>query len=543
MKNKILYIICVVLGLSWNSCSDFLDRAPDLNLDEDKVFSNYETAYLFQADVYSDLRKRFAVIGDWMPPPMACASDEATGGNAYSIYTGAYDGVDNVLERNYAGIRKANKFLSKTDIIPFPDEITRDRLIGEVYFLRAFYFHEIIKRYGGMPILSDIILSLDDDLNYPRNSYRECVDAVLADLNKAISMLPVSVPVNQIGRITKGAAMALKARMLLYAASPVWNNEIINADKWRLAANAALEVIDLKEDDNNVYKLYSTGAGVSDYEQQFFVRPPQNTEVIFWYNDSPKSFGDEEVRIWAVIGEGFPGGAGRVLPTQDFVEMYEMIDGKLPEESDLFNPARPYENRDPRFYRTIIYNGALWQGRTIETFVGGRQRQRQEDCVTGYYVRKYMSESVMPNTTTTSYRNWQYIRLADVYLMYAEAINEAEGPDKAYMYVNEIRNRSGMPNLPVGLTQSQMRERIKRERAIELAFEEHRWWDVRRWMDGEKYFNGTFHAMDVQKNEDGTFSYTKIPFQQRIYNAKMNLYPIPIDQMNKNIKYVQNPGW
>lgn len=547
MKKTTIKNAFIVLTIVLCACDDFLDRAPGVNLDEDKVFTNYETAYRYQADIYANLRKGFNVLGDFQAAPVACASDEAEASSGWhtsnNLNIGSYDGIDNITDNDYAGIRKANLFLSKENVIPFPDGETKNRLIGEVYFLRAFYFHDIIKRYGGMPILHDKILYPNDNLNYPRNSYKECVEIILSDLEKALLLLPLSVGNNELGRVTKGAAMSLKARVLLYAASPLWKDQFTNQDKWQLAANAAMDVINLKENGENVYALYNTGSGAVDYEQQFFVRPPENKEVIFWYNDKPQGFKEDEISVWAPTGEGIMG-AGAVWPTQNFVDMFEMASGQFITDIESgYNPLKPYEGRDPRFYKTIIYNGSIWQGVTIETFIGGKHRLKSTDCKTGYYVRKYLPESVKNNTSVTMYHNWQYMRLAEIYLNYAEAINEAEGPAKAYPYVNAIRTRSGMPELPENLLKEEMRKRIKHERAIELSFEEHRWWDVRRWMEGEEYFNGPFYGMNITKDTGGGITYDKIVFENRIFLPKMNLYPIPIREMNKNNQYTQNPGW
>lgn len=547
MKNIYLKTFLMTTTILLCACDDFLDRAPGVNLDEDKVFSNYETAYRYQADIYSNLRKGFNVLGSFQAVPIACASDEAEASSGWhssnELNLGSYDGVDNVTDNNYIGIRKANLFLSKKEIIPFPDQETKNKQVGEVYFLRAFYFHDIIKRYGGMPILNDKIFYPNDNLNIPRNSYKECVEAILSDLENAISLLPLSIDNKELGRITKGMAMALKSRVLLYAASPLWKDEFTNDDKWELAANAALDVINLQENGANIYELYNTGAGVEDYEQQFFVRPLENKEVIFWYNDKPQGFTQDEITVWAPAGEGIMG-AGAIWPTQNFVDMFEMANGKyINEPNSGYDLLKPYEGRDPRFYKTIIYNGSKWQGVNVETFVGGKHHLKITDCRTGYYVRKYLPESVKSNSSSSVYHNWQYIRLAEIYLNYAEAINEAEGPDKAYTYVNAIRKRSEMPPLPEKLSKEEMRERIKHERAIELSFEEHRWWDVRRWMEGEIYFNGPFYGMNITKNADGSLTYDKVVFENRIFLSKMNLYPIPISEMNKNDKYTQNPGW
>ena len=551
MKNRLLYLIysiSIISTISFTACKDFLEQAPNLNMDEEKVFGSYDNAYKFQADIYTNLKKGFSVLGSFQGAPIACATDEAEGSAGWhtsnNLNVGAYDGIDNVISNDYAGIRKANLFISKINTIPFPSVEVKNQMAGEVYFLRAFYFHDIIKRYGGMPIMTDLFLYPSDNLNAPRASYKDCVDNILADLNTAIPLLSAVIEDKSIGRVTKGAALALKSRVLLYAASPLWNKEFTNSDKWKLAADAAMDVINLVSDGSPVYSLYNTGAGATDYEQQFFIRPPENKEVIFWFNDTPKKYGDDEIVIWAPAGDGFLNGAGAVLPTQNFVDMFEMANGKtINEAGSGYDPLNPYVGRDPRFYKTVIFNGSTWQGISIETFIGGKHRPKITDCKTGYYVRKYLPETVKPSTSTASFHNWQYIRLAEVYLNYAEAINEAEGPDKAYFYINSIRKRSNMPELPAALTQDQMREDIKRERAIELSFEESRWWDVRRWMDGEKYFKGPFYGMDITKNSDGTFTYNKTLFETRIYSSKMNLYPIPISDLNKNSLYVQNPGW
>lgn len=550
MKKFMIYILTAASGLVFQACDDFLDRAPGLNLDEDKVFKNFESANGFHADIYTSLSKGFNVLGSFEPAPIACATDEADSRFGWhtsnSFNMGAYDGIDDQIAHNYEGIRKANVFLSKKDIIPFPGEDVKKRMIGEAYFLRAFFFHEIIKRYGGMPNLNDKILYPNDDLNAPRNTYSECVDAILKDLEQAILNLPAKMPDNEQGRATKGAAMALKSRVLLYAASPLWDGEISNSDKWTLAYKAASDVLNLTAEGSKVYLLYDRGNKADDYEKVFLLRPDEgNTEVIFWYNDLPVEFSKTEIKVWAPAGDDF-GGSGAVAPTQNFVNLYEMANGKpITDPESGYDPQNPYEGRDPRFYKTIIYNGCVWQGITAELYMGGKHRLNKEKSKTGYYVRKYLPESVTEKSSNKSYHNWIYLRLAEVYLNYAEALNETLSVPSTDVYnaVNAVRKRSGMPNLPSGLSKDAMRERIKNERAIELSFEEHRWWDVRRRLDGEKYFDGPMYEMEITKNDDGTFIYNEVEFEDRIFTSKMNLYPIPKSEMDKNSLYKQNPGW
>jgi len=543
---KNIYLILLVIAFT--SCDkDFLERAPGLNLDEEKVFRVYENAQSFQADIYSHLQDGFNRLGNYQPVPISGASDES---DAYAGYhgtdplnSGSYNGNDDQLNNYYTGIRKANLFLSKIDIIPFPNEAVKNAMTGEVYFLRAFYFNEIVKRFGGMPIMEKLLIP-GDNLMFPRNSYKECVDYILSDIEKAMAMLPIKRTDNDLGRATKGAAMALKSRVLLYAASPLWNAEITNANKWQLAADAAKAVIDLQDNGTPVYQLY--GSTVNDYERLFFTRSNSgNNDVIFYKPQGTVDFNNQQIFVWAPKGDLLEG-AGAVAPTQNFVDLFEMSNGKMINETNSgYDPNKPYINRDPRFYKIILYNGCQWQGVTLETFIGGKHRKvLAEYSRTGYYVRKYLPEEVKTKTSVRSYHDWIYFRLAEMYLNYAEALNEVSGPvAEVYSALNKVRTRSGVVNLPSGLSKDEMRIRIQNERAIELSFEEHRWWDARRWKTASAWFGGDMYEMYIDKRPDGSLTYTRKPFENRIYRDYMNLYPIPTWEMEKNPLLQQNPGW
>lgn len=391
------------------------------------------------------------------------------------------------------------------------------------------------------------------DLNRERNSYKDCVNFILDDLEKAIAMLPATIDENEYGRATKGAAMALKSRVLLFAASPLWQKEM-QQDLWADAAAAALAVIELKDNGEKVYELYSTGKGADDYERQFFTRREAgNKEVIFYKHESPIGFTNDQIQVWAPNG-GNLGGLGSVCPTQNFVDLFEMSNGKLiSDPASGYNPQDPFKNRDPRFYKIVLFNGVKWQGETLDlTFddnssKSGTHRQTKSYTRTGYYVRKYLPEDVKNNSSNTSYHNWIYMRLAEMYLNYAEAINEAANSESnrqlAIAKLNELRARSGVVALPTGLSQEELRQRIWNERAIELSFEEHRWWDARRWLQAEKWFGGPMYEMEIRKADGGKLTYEVKPFYTRIYRSNMNLYPIPVGEMRKNPLYVQNPGW
>lgn len=578
MKTIKYIFFLLVLGIT--ACDNFLNVAPDVNLNEDKVFTNFVNAQAFQADIYSGLTQRFNAIGSYLPVPMSSASDESESNAGYfgtkPFNMGNYDGVDANISFYYTAIRKANLFLKNANRIPYPDALTRQKMVGEVYFLRAFYFNEMLKRFGGMPILTekDGLFVPGDNLMRPRNTYRECFAFIMDDLKMAIDSLPVTLNTNDYGRATKGAAMALKARVLLYAASPLFSKpsgiwgmggtvddwyEKDGKTWWLKAAEAAKAVIDLKDANGTpVYALYQTGAAnkADDYQNLFFKRREQgNNEIIFYKHEAPVGFGDPQINVWMPNGDF--GGSGAVEPTNNFVKLFEMSNGKyIDEPGSGYDPANPYINRDPRFYKTIIYQGCTWQGAKVDMSTTSTQFPAGT-FLTGYFVRKYLPEEVKKNTTTTSYHNWIYFRLAEMYLDYAEALNEVYGPDNngglgltARQAVNTVRSRSGVVDLPINLTSDKpsMRIRIQRERAIELSFEEQRWWDARRWSTGDqgelasKWFGGPFYRVTITKSGNNV-SYNEDTYFTRIYQPHNNLYEIPTGEMYKNPLFVQNPGY
>jgi len=572
MKNIKYIFLFIVLGFM--SCGKFLDIAPDLNLNEDKVFTNYANAQAFQADIYSGLTQRFNAVGDYLPVPMSSASDESESNAGYfgtkPFNMGNYDGTDANISFYYTAIRKANLFLKNANRIPYPSALSRQKMVGEVHFLRAFYFNEMLKRFGGMPILTEIdgMFVPGDDLMRPRNTYRECFAFVMNDLKLAIDSLPATLNTSEYGRATKGAAMALKARVLLYAASPLFSQrngiwgmggttddwyEKDGKAWWLKAAEASLAVIDLKDESGSpVYALYHTNAAnkADDYQNLFFNRREQgNNEIIFYKHEGPVGFDNAQIYNWMPMGDF--GGAGAVEPTNNFVKLFEMSNGKyIDEPGSLYDETNPYVNRDPRFYKIILYQGSSWQGATVDMSTSTTQFPAGT-FLTGYFVRKYLPEQIKKKTTTTAYHNWIFSRLAEMYLNYAEAMNEVEGPSQRVRdAVNAVRSRSGVVDLPVSLTgdKSSMRKRIQRERAIELSFEEHRWWDVRRWSTGEdgelaaKWFGGPMYRVSITKNGNAV-SYNEETYFTRIYQAHNNLYEIPTGEMYKNPLFVQNPGY
>lgn len=534
MKN-IRYIVLVYMGLAFSSCSDeFLDLTPQDKLNSGDVWKDIQLVELLVNDMYRSMPDGFnrgwAMLGS--------ATDDGENGYGWpalqAFNRGDFDASNypfaGTWANNYRVIREANELLANVDGVENANEKLLNRIKGEAYFIRAFYYFDLSRHYGGVPIIESA-QSLDDDLLVSRNTYEETVDFIVSDLDNIIdgNLLPESYGNDNIGRATLGAAMALKGRVLLYA------------ERWTASAAASKAVIDA-----GTYSLFP------DYESLFHASNDNNEEVIF-----DKQFEDPDYGHWGHLFNhpvGYPGGWGGTNPTQELVDTYEMTDGELPANSGLYDANDPYVNRDPRFYSTVLYNGSTYRGRTVETNLGGLDgiEKNGDATKTGYYLRKFLDESFEQYSNLSGSNNWIHIRYAEVLLNYAEAQNEAVGPDvSVHDAVNAVRSRSSVqqPDLPSGLSKDEMRERIRRERRIELAFEEHRFFDARRWGIAEQVFNQPIHGVRIGPNGELTGAdandkaYGLIEVENRVFLPKHYLAPIPQAERDKNVKLSQNPDY
>lgn len=446
--------------------------------------------------------------------------------------------------RSYRVIRDCNLFLQNIDDVEM-SETKKQRLTAEIKFVRAYRYHDLIRNYGRVPLLEGQVYQLEGDFSsenlYNQRSINEGINYAVNELEEAAQNLPVDHDSNwEVGRATRGAALALKARLLLYSASPLYNNGNNDSQKWQDAADAAQEVMDMSE-----YSLYP------DYGE-LFLTPYDNPEIIF---ERVYAYDNRHLSLEVANSpNGYGGWAGNV-PLQNLVDDYEMANGEpIDEPGSGYDPQNPYENRDPRFYETILFNGADYRGREVETFTpGGLDSEDGPEpwntSITGYYLRKFLDTDLRVqnnpwNDQTT--QPWIYIRYAEILLNYAEAQNEASGPDMTvYNAVNEVRNRVGMPDLPQGLSQSEMRDRIRNERRIELAFEEHRFYDVRRWMIAEQTANEPAYGIDVTMNEDSSISYSQdVALDGRSFEQRHYWLPIPRQEIQASDgRLEQNPGY
>lgn len=562
IKIFIAYVSCIIAGLS--SCSDEDIKEIPVEFtpvhiicgDSTKIVQYVNNVYTFLPDGYNRFDENTSML--------ASSTDEAVhavvGSGMQRWGEGGWspaDLLDNPLNKCYTGIRRS--FIFEEEILPLVDnnvmgEFGKKLCLGQIYFLRAYYNLEILKRFGGYPLVKTV-LTTSDDLNIPRSTYDECVDYIVDLCGQAAELLPITYATNQLGRATKDAALALKARTLLYAASPLFNDPTqvddtfehgkYDASKWEKAAEAAAAVIKL-----NTYGLYTDGKGYED----FFYTLDKNNEIILSrmcaaHNDVERLNGPVSIT----------NGEGGTCPSLNLVNDYEMIDGKAFDWNNPEHAANPFANRDPRFEKSILYNGSTWMNNmVVETFTGGKDFTGVKATRTGFYIRKFCNISASWNAPIgKAFHCFPLLRYGDLLLMYAEAMNEAYGPDtdsKGYgltarQAVALIRERAGLTGnidlsetVPAG-NREKMRIAIQHERRIELAFEEHRHLDLRRWKLAEQVLNQPVLGLKIDKKEDGTFTYTPQVVESREFTPKMYLYPFPQSEMSRNTNLKQNTGW
>jgi len=540
-------ILSLFLLISLIACKDdYLSfNFTDGNIrNEAEIWSSDRNARGFLSNVYFGTFNRYNLDGNGSM--FAQTGDEAVNSNLSSSINifnndtwGSLRTNDDQYANMYDFLRRANFFLENAGGSAIRPATDIPRLRGEAFFLRAMFHFELMRRYGPI-VLATRSFKITDDLDLPRNSIEEVVAHIVRDCDSAAVMVTPGGLVDQTagdkGRIGQTAALALKARTLLYAASPL-NNPTGDAARWQVAADAAKAIITLNKHSlltqANLPNLWNYGSQAYNAEVIFASQTDNNN--ILELNNAPISY---------------DGARGRTNPTQELVDAFDMrTSGKpITDPTSGYNAANPYNDRDPRLALFVMLNNSSFKGRPVETFEGGKDNvpTNVNSTKTGYYMRKFMIESAFwgVGAAINVRRPWVVFRYAEVLLNNAESINEAQGPvAEAYASINQIRARVGMPALPTGLTKDQMRERIQRERQVELCFEDHRFYDVRRWKRGPELFNRAVTGMRITRTGT-TFTYTRFPVETRIFNEKMYRFPIPQTELNrapKNLK--QNVGW
>ncbi|WP_298713618.1 RagB/SusD family nutrient uptake outer membrane protein [Chitinophaga sp.] len=597
MKKRKLAILSIPICLAAASCMKPLNVVPVEFKSAQFVFSDSGRAELFINNAYTDLPADVHNSFNWLDgnAMLASATDEAmhvstnktvpsaaqrmSAGNwnpSNMKYWRAGDGAGEIGSwmkyGGYHGNRKANTAIKNLHLLPSTvTDRFRNRMMGEALFLRALHHWFLFQRWGGIPIV-DRSFEASEDVLIPRNSVKSVVDFIVRDCDAAFALLPEEpyYEPNEVGRADRGSCLALKAKILLYAASPLYNRAGADsltayttpvADRWAIAAKAAQDVVDL-----NWYTLYKPGTnGQTNYASFFnaWGAGTTNRELIFARLRTPNRETENDN-----FPAGFTNARGGTCPSQDLVDAYEMADGTLFSWNNPTHAAAPYANRDPRFYASIIYNGARYNpfagqnNYTFQIYTGGVNASGNAKTETGYYLNKFMDyANVNPaQGSGNTYHNWVYFRYAEVLLNLAEAGNEAGGPTYTapgtpngltpVQALNLVRERAGMPSVEtalasrgVALNQSTLRDFIRNERRIELAFEDHRYFDVRRWMTIEtmpKFIRG----VEITRNGDGTFTYDPtVQVEQKLFEKKHYFFPIPQIEMNRNPQMRQNPDW
>lgn len=540
------------------SCNDFLDREEDSFIDKTATFDSYNRTKQYLTYAYSLLPEglnRFsggALLG--AATDDACFAIESS--NIQQFNNGSWNALsnpDNVWDRYFAGIAKCctllensnhvNLDISRLDPakrVEYENNLKDIRMWrAEAHFLRAYFNFELLKRYGPIPIIKSTLDINKDYSDTPRPTMKEVVEFIANDCDMAADSLELTPWRNMndaFGRATKGAALALKSRLLLYAASPLYvdfgdideANKPSDATLWKAAADAAKAVIDL-----NQYELAPAYDDLfkNDFQNKEYIfvrRYPSNSD--FEKSNFPVSYG----------------GKGGTNPSQNLIDDYEMLDGTAFDWNDPVKAAHPFENRDERLLATVLMNGVLFKGKRIATYPGGADAMPNPNATkTGYYLRKFLNENV--NIQTGGGSDGHVVplfRLAEIYLNYAEALNEYDptNPDIA-VYLNKIRERVSLPDVPSGLTQEQMRTLIHHERRVELAFEEHRFWDVRRWKVASSTLGAPVKGVKITQDDAGNFTYSPVQVEQRVFQPKMYWYPIPQSEVLKLHHWEQNKGW
>ncbi|WP_109696081.1 RagB/SusD family nutrient uptake outer membrane protein [Chitinophaga deserti] len=582
------YMLLAAMIILSPACNkDILNKKPLNDYSDEDVWKDPPLVNAYVNNLYLQMRHGFNEV------MLSSVSDESRFIHNYGTQTsvtdalspddlGAFSSQFGEWEKYYRAIRNCNIFFEMIGQVPFTDEAQRQRLIGEVHYLRAYFYQILVKYWGGVPLVKKPFkLSDRDEMLIARGSFEECVNFIVEDCDKAAAILPPKH--EQPGRATKYAAMSLKSRILLFAASPLFAKPGIpatesyrgyvnstpahQAERYQKALDAAKAIIDL-----NVFAIYKPTSNATDNYSRVFL-DKDNSEIIFarYFN---RQFQGTSHDLYNGPN-GYHNWGGNV-PLENFVSGYQMADGSEFSWANNTHAANPYANRDPRFYATILYNGAKWKKRPSDAIaldpIGEIQTGRFEKkndqgtiiiqsgldtrsstienwngTYTGYYIRKFM-DLTLDAQFFRGDQAWPWFRYSEILLNAAEAYIGLQQYDNARPLINQIRTRAGMPAIPNTVTGDALTEAYRYERRYELSFEEHRYFDARRWLIAENVFSGPANGIEIlgKLNPDNTLKWTyKVvnSGQDRVFSEKHYLLPIMAAEIRRNDKMKQNPKY
>ncbi|NIG52352.1 RagB/SusD family nutrient uptake outer membrane protein [Chitinophaga sp. Cy-1792] len=583
-KLQILRYICgmMVLAVTFSCNKDFLEKKPLTEFQESDVWKDQGLIQAYVNDLYAQMRPGFnEVMLSSMTDESRFIHDYSTSrvveGNMTADDMGALDDFSR-WKLHYKTIRNCNLFFEKIDSVKGVNADVIKRMKGEVHFMRAWYYHMLVKYFGGVPLITytfNLEGEHSDYLSVKRAPFTDCVNFVAAECDSAIKYLPDAFKeIDNKGRVTKYAAFALKCRMLLYASSKLYNptfntdpkrnNLTLNSSdlsqQYATAAKVAADSVIL----SGMYSLYQpTGSPVDDYTRIFLDKG--NVELIFVKLYDKALLGTSHDKYNGPNGYHNWGGN---VPLENFVSGYQMADGTSFSWSNPVMAAHPYRNRDPRFYATILYDSAKWKTRPEDGIkvdpIGLIQTGRYEtadgkDSVwgldtrnstienwngtfSGYYMRKFM-DATLDAQFFNGDQSWIWFRYAEILLNHAEADLVLKDYGTARKYINMIRTRAGMP--ATNLADESLWGVYKYERRYELAYEEHRFFDLRRWNDAPAALSDSARGIDVRGSfvPGHPYKYTVFNMQNRKFKTQNYFAPIPASETRKNVGLEQNPGY
>lgn len=597
-KKTYALITALLIG-ACSSCSDislgdkFLEKAPGVDITLDTIFSSKLYADRALLSAYTSLR--YGLVGpnksisefplvqmgnklgwDVLESLTDINQTFCTWGGVDGLYyNGQYNasteesssstkyGYDPKREFSWTGIRQAYVYIENVDRVPDMTDAEKKQRKAEAKMIIACHYHEMLRHFGGMPIIDHAATPNEANV-YPRATLEETVNHIITLITEAAPDLPWQVTADEDGRFCAAGALGLKIRVLLLAASPVFNDDKPYMDgeastkkmtwygnkdpqRWNDVITACEDFIKENQSNGNLFKLVDTGNPREDFSNAYWKR--HNNEILI----ATCRFRHDFTSYWwsDLYHSQYLGNYGGGAVTLDYVNKFEFVDGT---PFDWDNPQHandPFTNRDPRLYETVLVNDDYFQGRKAQLYIGGEERGpvNEVKCKTGFGTRKFLWERD-DATLTGRVVNYPYLRLPEIYLSYAEALNETGRTAEAYSWINKVRNRVDLPDLPVTFTRETLRDEILDERAREFAFEEIRWFDLVRWKR-EDIFKQDLHGLYIYNTgkENGKNSYTYEPwilparYWKKNWSPKWYFSAFPPNEINKKYGLIQNPGW
>jgi len=535
IKYQLLFLVSFLL---LGACSeDYLNPEPRTVYTEAEIWKTMENTYLYINGFYKPiyeygpfgvkyagvaLNDGFSDIVKYNQHVMG-----ANGGDVNKTILSSIISPNNPVLSDYSyeynRIRRINEFLFGLENYATYDEADKTLMEAQARFFRGFLHFMLVRSHGGI-IIRDYIDGPNEAFK-ARSTESECYDFIIKEMDFAAANLPPKWDNADLGRLTRGGVLGYKSRVLLYA------------ERWQDAVDAAEEVI---KEEGDLYQLES------DYDKVFKTKDSKEGVLSYRFGGT---LGHGFHKLYSPKGDKSEGVIGIAGPTLEMVDSYRMADGS---EFDWNNPdhaANPYQNREPRFYASVLYNGASWKGRTIETFVGGTDgfepygaQQSAGGTTTGYYIRKMIDEDAPMDGVSA--QTWYEVRYAEVLLNHAEALNELGRGAEALVSLNKVRERAKLPKITV-TDKEALREIIREERKVELAFEGHRLWDLRRWRIAVDVLDGKrMHGTKITKDGDTfTFETVECDDQNRVFKESYYKLPVPQSEIDNNPLCKQTPLW